>query len=216
MKLSEVTFILGQAASVFQNVAMTEPTLRMWHKLFENEEASRFQAAMIALTKESGRVFFPTPGEVVAMLQRMNDGDKAPGDLWEIACDLARAGYDTERMVERMSEISQRAARALRSIGWDRVRYTDFSQLQFVRKDFLEAMQAYEEHDHEQTTRLEASAVLAKIARNIGGADRGGLAGFQQMAGVLPAPTANGSDGGVRQNAKPEQRAVSSNQRGAA
>lgn len=216
MKLSEMTATLGQAEIVFPNLTLQEATFRAWHKLFENEDAQRFQAALIALTKEPGRVFFPTPGEVVAMLQRMSEGDNSPADLWESACNLAKAGYNTEQMVEHMSKTSPRAARALRSIGWDRVRYTDFSQLQFVRKDFLEAMQAYEEHEHEQTTRLEASSVLAKIARNIGGADRGGLAGLQQMAGVLPAPTADRGDGTLRQNAETQQRALPTNQRGAA
>ena len=114
MKLSEVTLALGQIATVFQNVTLTEATLRMWHRLFENESAEQFYAALVALTKEAGRVFFPTPGEVTAMISRMKEGDKSPADLWDEACALARSGYDLDRMFEHMSKISARAARALR------------------------------------------------------------------------------------------------------
>ena len=212
MKLSEVTLALGQIATVFQNVTLTEATLRMWHRLFENESAEQFYAALVALTKEAGRVFFPTPGEVTAMISRMKEGDKSPADLWDEACALARSGYDLDRMFEHMSKISARAARALRSIGWERVRYTDFSQLQFVRKDFLECLQSIEEHDHEQTTKLEASAILAKIAGNLGGADRGGLCGLQQMGSKLPAPTADRSNGDLREDAQAKRGQLPANE----
>lgn len=208
MKLSEITLTLGQVATVFQNVTMSEPTLRMWHKLFENEDSQRFQAAIIAIIKEPGRVFFPTPGEVVAMLQRMNEGDNAPGDLWEMACLLARGGLNTEQMVERMSETSPRAARALRSIGWDRVRYTDNSELHYVRREFLEALAAYEQFEHEQTTRLEATSVLSKIAASIGSANGGRLAGLPSMVGKVQTPSSGGSDGNLCQGATQKQREI--------
>ncbi len=209
MKLSEITAILGQAAIVFPNVTLQEATFRAWFKLFEAEDAQKFHAAMLALVKEAGRKFFPTPGEVTEILQRMNDGGSAPGDLWEHAIHLASHGLSVDRMTEEMTKKSARAARALRSIGWDRVRHTDLSDLHYVRRDFIEAMKSYEQHEHEQSTKLEAAGILARIEGSISGKNRGGLDGLRAMVGQVPALRTERSNGSLLENETQPRRAIS-------
>lgn len=213
MKITEATAILGQAAIVFPSVTLSEPAFRAWHKLFENEDAQKFQAALTALVKEAGRVFFPTPGEVTAMLLKLGAPlEPSPDELWALACSCASAGLSIEAAEDHMRIQSKRAARALRSVGWERIRYADFErELPFVRRDFIEALKSSERFEDEQTTRMEALSCLQKLQRNISGSDGARLGGLQNMVGGLPAPTAKRGDGALHKDATAERRALPEN-----
>lgn len=173
MTLEEITMALGQARLVFPNVAITAEAFRMWHKLFEQEKAADFHAAILALIKQSGRVFFPTPGEVTEMLSKLNNNEPCGAELWEMACTLAQNGHSTEGMMEHMNMISPSAAQALKSIGWERVRYGDFQrELPFVRRDFLQALEEYKNYEQMEISNRDAQSLLSKISPSVGGVDR--------------------------------------------
>lgn len=212
MKLIEITTILGQAAVVFPNLTLNEVIFKAWHQLFEDEDPKQFQAALTALVKEPKRVFFPTPGEVVGMIQKLGLAEPSIAELWDEALGMARAGFDLRAMTGLMEKRSPRAARALRSIGWDRVRFSNaITELGFARRDFESAMREMGAHEQEQTTRMEALSVLQKIAGSVGGATRGRLGGLQEVVGDLPSHTATRSDGDVHKDAAQQRRAIPEN-----
>ena len=204
MKLEESTFTLGQASLLFPNVSLTKDAFKAWHKLFENEDPQKFQAAVTALVTEPGRVFFPTPGEVTAMMMKLErPTEPSPDELWTIACKGASAGMSIEAAEDHMRQHSKRAARALRSVGWERIRYADFDRdLPFVRRDFIEALRSAERYDEEQTSRMEAISCLQKIQAGIGGAAGKRLAGLPSVVGEMQAPAAVGSNGHLHKDAQ--------------
>jgi len=206
MKLSEMSMILLHASALYQNATLSEPTIRMWHSLFEEEAAHKFKAAFLALVKQSGRVFFPTPGEVVGMLRTMQSNDLPAEELWVKACEVASSGCDSAQMSAHMGRYSKRAVAALNSIGWDRVRYADLeSEIHFVRRDFLAAMEGYQKNEELEISKDDAKRMLSQIATDISGANRRRLAGFQPLvAGAVQASGPNNRDNSLPQSARGE------------
>jgi len=211
MTLEDVTKILGLAKLVFPNVSLSREAFRMWHKLFEDHDAAKFNAAILALIKEPGRVFFPTPGEVIGMMQGIDSREKcAPESLWEIAVNLACRGLSLKAATSEMLKYSKRAARALRSVGWDRIRYADtITELPFVRKEFLSAVESIKENENEQLSRTEAASMLSRIAGNVSSSNRSGLERFLPVGEKPAEHPAIRVNGGIPKGEAHESRSIS-------
>lgn len=89
MELSETAVILGKYAPVYR-YALTEEVIRVWHELFAREDAKTFQAAMHITLKESGRTFFPSPGEIQRTLLALNQEERQIGcEVWNQLLGMA-------------------------------------------------------------------------------------------------------------------------------
>jgi hypothetical protein len=117
MNESDCGKILVKFGTVYPNTGFTKEAIKVWHELFKSEDARIFHAAISAVSKEPGRRFFPTVGEVQAVVNRLKQGEQKTGEeCFENLRELARRGK-TPAYVERLIQKNQHAARALRGIG---------------------------------------------------------------------------------------------------
>jgi hypothetical protein len=114
-------------------------TVKAWQSIFGEEDAGRFDAALMTCIKQ-GRGFFPAVGEVSAMLRRLRAKDSdlwTPGEIWHQLCKHARRGLVEKEMLSRLQKYPL-IARAVRAVGWDSIRFTPSTGLPFLEKRFIE------------------------------------------------------------------------------
>lgn len=151
MKLEELTNILAVAAQLFPNAALSTAHYWLWHSLFANDSADAFSRALQVVLKEPGRKWFPTPGEVNAVLaeSKKTEAERMTSvEAWNAVVERAEKnppkGFPAvERSAARKFP---RLHAALMAIGGlERVRFADESEIQWVRKAFIEAYHELEQ-----------------------------------------------------------------------
>lgn len=131
MKLSEIATILMKVAEVFPNQQISETAVKVWHELFKNLDVMVFHNALLTVAKQPGCRFFPSPGDVQAVLNRAAEQQNAtPDEAWKMVCDYASQGCVGEFKGDKF------ALAAAEQIGWRVLRYESFENLKFVRNRF--------------------------------------------------------------------------------
>lgn len=176
MELSETAVILGKYSQVYRQ-ALTEDLIRVWHDLFANETKEVFLTALRTACKEPGRQFFPTPGEVQAVIKTLKNGQKELGG--EVWADIMRYAHNSRSGYDHFSKDYGRnraAVAALRQIGFERVCHADLeTEIPWLRKEFLKAYEDFQERDeqtehvqigHEEAKKILASLPVSKLLGN--------------------------------------------------
>jgi len=140
MKLEEMSLTLGKFSLVFPNYSLSPEIIRLWYELFSKESLEHFYAAMLAVIKEDGRAFFPTPGEISAALRVLKEGYiPAAAEVWEDLLKIGSTGKNND--LENYLNGNSVARSALYQIGGiNTLRYADIEkELPWRKKDFIKA-----------------------------------------------------------------------------
>ena len=168
MTLEQMTLILGKFVIFFPNLQLSESIFKGWYSFYENEEAVLFHSALKQCISQKGRAFFPTPGEVNAILQPMKTKQlPLSGEVWAQLLQWASSSF-SESKVMLMLEDNPTAQRALRQTGWENVRLSDIDKsLPFLKRDFERHYSDTQEHSDLNNLlnigREEAAEMLARI-----------------------------------------------------
>jgi hypothetical protein len=137
MKLEEISLMLAKYSLVFPSCTLTAPTLKLWHELLGHESLEDLNVALRTLVKEPGRVYFPTPGEVVKVLNTMKGKDAPPAaEEWEKVMRLAAGGGDLEYALAYF-KTNPAACSAIRQVGWKNICTCDVvKELPFRKREF--------------------------------------------------------------------------------
>jgi len=163
-----MSLILCKFVTLFPNFTLSEATIKTWHSLFDDEDPIMFHSVFKLLAKAPGRAFFPTPGEVNAILQPMKTKQlPLSGEVWAQLLQWASSSF-SESKVMLMLEDNPTAQRALRQTGWENVRLSDIDKsLPFLKRDFERHYSDTQEHSDLNNLlnigREEAAEMLARI-----------------------------------------------------
>lgn len=151
MEISEAALILGKYSLTYPNATMTKETIKVWHELFESETAENFLSAIRTACKEPGRQFFPTAGEVAAILKTIKHGPKQlAGDVWNLIIKSCEGGSYTKKDLINDLEGNEAAISATRQVGYNRIRLADiYDELPWIRKEFLKAYEEFDERNEQ-------------------------------------------------------------------
>lgn len=99
MTLEQMGFQLAKSALLYSNFTLTKEVVRAWFETLSEVSMEDFAKAMIAINRQPGRVFFPTPGEVTRELIALKNGTQfTPEEAWLVAVEVAKgAGRDPEK-----------------------------------------------------------------------------------------------------------------------
>lgn len=166
MEISETALILGKYCLTYPNTTMTKEAITVWHELFESETAENFLSAIRTACKEPGRQFFPTAGEIAAILKTIKHGPKQlAGDVWNLTIRACQnSGYTKKDLIRDLTG-NQAAISAIRQIGFDRIRFADIEEeLPWLRKEFFKAYEDFDErNEHVEQVKIgreEAKRIL--------------------------------------------------------
>lgn len=150
MKLEETAIVLGKFSLVFPNYNLTEHAVMAWWDLFREESALHFEAAFRATVKETGRGFFPTPGEVVKNLRLLTQPQLPTAEeVWSRLEECARRG-DSKGAAKIASE-NEAAREALRRVDFHQIQFCDTQREKpWRQKDFIETYNRHIERTENQ------------------------------------------------------------------
>lgn len=110
-------------------------TLGAWLALFKEEPFELLYRAFAIALKE--HEFEPKPAHIEKILLRLKQPKRSlPAfEAWSRLVDYAKQSYSEEQILVLLSELPA-AKRAVKAVGWNRIRYADLSSMDFLRKDF--------------------------------------------------------------------------------
>jgi len=129
MNRSECALILGEAYGFFPQYKLETNNVDSWFRMFSKTEAKVFRTAMLTAIKNSGK--FPTPGDVKNALLV---GKMTAQEAW----DYAVAASENFRILDQHLKDFPLVLRAAKLTGMQRISFTDYAQLDFVRRDFIQ------------------------------------------------------------------------------
>lgn len=149
------------------NFTLTPETIRAWYDFFSNESATTFGVALQAVMKQPGRIFFPSPGEVVLLINEAQNKNFPPaGLIWDEICTYAQFGYDIDKVLELLKG-NPVAISALRQVGYREIRYCNYDGLIFRKRDFERyydrAVESYEVQKRIELSKEESKKFLSSI-----------------------------------------------------
>jgi len=165
MKLEEMAIALGKASMFYSNFIFPKEKIVAWWELFQNEDAAQFVTALHVLTKEPGRAFFPTPGEVSGTLTIMQRGEEKTAEYYfEKLREYARLGKD-HKWINLQLEKHPAAKQALARIGGFLAlsRCDIEKEMPFKRNNFIQYFNEYKKTFDERSL----IEIGTKEARNI-------------------------------------------------
>lgn len=159
---------MGSVRKVFPNYVLETEALELWYALFETYPADDFLTAILSAVKESGRQFFPTPGEVNKYLEAAS-GQLAmtAGEAWNLV--YKNCLQEQSKFLEK-HENNPALVIATQQIGLRRIALADMErELPFLRKEFI---RTYEQNLHKaelqrtfEISRGQATKMLDSINR---------------------------------------------------
>lgn len=150
MTKNDMARVLNAAYATFPHLTLTPHAIAQWFTLFGACDAATFSAALNQAVKSSNARFFPVPGEVNQIIFKRSETPAPLGvEVWEACVELAQRGRGLSD-AQKVFADNDRALKAIRAVGWDRIRYADLeTELPFIRKDFVSYYDRMVDHDNE-------------------------------------------------------------------
>jgi len=167
MTQEQMSLILCKFVTLFPNFTLSEATIKTWHSLYDDEDPIMFHSALKQCISQKGRAFFPTPGEVNAILQPMKTKQlPLSGEVWAQLLKWASSSFSESKVV-LLLEDNPTAQRALQQTGWDNIRLADIDKsLPFLKRDFERHYSDTQEHsDVDNLINIGREAAAEMLAR---------------------------------------------------
>lgn len=133
MKPSELAEVLSLGKRAFPNYVMDAKTYELWFQLFCQYSIEQFVTGFFAVIRQSGRTFFPTPGEVMSALKETQD--KTAIEYWN---DILQSYRLTQEQYLAKHRENSSLKIAIYHVGWKNIFMADTQkELPWLRKEFL-------------------------------------------------------------------------------
>ena len=144
----------------------TSELLDIWSLILGEHPYDEAQQALRVFLSNDSK-FPPVPGEInQIILKRSAKQTPLAVEVWDACVSLAQKGGDSDK-AQKLFATNQNALRAIRAVGWDRIRYGDLeTDLPFIRKDFMAYYDQMAEQDSDRKllmTDRKAAALLKEI-----------------------------------------------------
>lgn len=143
----DIAWALSVLHECFPTRPITADTGKVWLEIFRTEDSAPFRAAVSQCVKQVGRVYFPTPGEILAHMQPEPEEQVSATEVLKAIEGMGsyRDGWIWPRVEEVRAALGHAVAAAYGSVGPHRLNSSHAITRDIAERDFAETL-ANERH----------------------------------------------------------------------